>query len=304
MASQSIELVPDEGITEQAQSHRIRWGSGPVAFELRTSDPDILRHARRAFGAWQPETEQLLGTWTVSRNGDQIEIDPAPEPPEGLEEFRARHAAHAVAMVEYAAIGRIFEHCNDILTFHAALLSNGGRAVALVGPSCAGKSTLATALWNAGWHFHCDDLTMVRERSVWPAPRRVSLRTESRALLGEALWQRIVSTDSYYPTDRGALFQPLELDSRTSGAPELAGIFFLNRLGSDQKDSAPTRILPAHAAMAILPYGNLIRRLGFSEALRPVGELMSRVPAWDLPRAPLEEMVQSVNQLVLEHDSN
>ena len=145
---------------------------------------------------------------------------------------------------------------------------------------------------------------MVRGRSVWPAPRRVGLRTESRVLLGEALWQKILSTDSYFPTDRGALFQPLELDSPTSGATELAGIFFLSRLGFDQKDTAPTGLLPAHATMAILPYSNLIRRLSFSDALRPVGELMSRVPAWDLPRAPLEEMVQSVNRLVLEHDSN
>ena len=291
-------------MTEQTHTHRVRWGAGPVAFELRSSDADVVRHAKRAFGAWQPETEELLGTWTVSRNGDQIEIDPAPDPPDGLEEYRPRHPAHAVAMVEYAAVARIFEHCSDILTFHAALLSNRGRAVALVGPSCAGKSTLATALWNAGWHFHCDDLTMVRGRSVWPAPRRVGLRTESRVLLGEALWQKILSTDSYFPTDRGALFQPLELDSPTSGATELAGIFFLSRLGFDQKDTAPTGLLPAHATMAILPYSNLIRRLSFSDALRPVGELMSRVPAWDLPRAPLEEMVQSVNRLVLEHDSN
>jgi len=28
------------------------------------------------------------------------------------------------------------------------------------------------------------------------------------------------------------------------------------------------------------------------------------VPAWDLPRAPLEEMVQSVNQLVLGRDGD
>jgi hypothetical protein len=304
VASQPIGIVPDEEMTEQTQSHKIRWGTGPVAFELRSSDSDVVRHAQRAFGAWKPETDELLGTWTVSRNGDQIEIDPTPEPPDGLEEYRARHAAHAVAMVEYAAVARIFEHCNDVLTFHAALLSSGGRAVALVGPSCAGKSTLATALWNAGWQFHCDDLTMVRERSVWPAPRRVGLRRESRALLGEPLWNRILSSDSYLPTDRGALFQPLELDSRSPGTMELAGIFFLSRLGYDQKDTAPTRLLPAHAAMAILPYSNLIRRLSFSDALRPVGELMSRVPAWDLPRAPLEEMVQSVNRLVLEHDSN
>lgn len=184
------------------------------------------------------------------------------------------------------------------------MLSNGGRAVAIVGPSCAGKSTLATALWHNGWYFHCDDLTMVRGSRVWPAPRRVGLRRESRALIGEDLWNRIVSSDSYLPTDRGALFQPQQLDPRTPENNDLAGIFFLSRTGAPDQSTVPTPILPAHAAMAILPYSNLIRRFSFSEAFRPVGELMSRVPAWDLPRAPLEEMVKSVNQLVLQRDGD
>ena len=39
-----------------------------------------------------------------------------------------------------------------------------------------------------------------------------------------------------------------------------------------------------------------------TEAFRPVGELMSRVPAWDLPRAPLDEMMRAVKNLVLEND--
>jgi hypothetical protein len=253
---------------------------------------------------WQPETEDVLGSWTVSRDGEQLTVDPAPEMPDGVEEQTMRTAVHAVATVEYAAVARIFEHADDVLTFHAALLSKEGRAVTIVGPSCAGKSTLSTALWRAGWHFHCDDLTMVRGLDVWPAPRRVGLRSESRPLLGETLWNRILSSDSYLPTDRGALFQPQELEPRTPENKQLAGVFFLSRTGASSEATSPTKLLPAHAAMAILPYSNLIRRFSFSEAFPPVGELMSRVPAWDLPRAPLEEMVRSVNQLVLGRDGD
>ncbi len=282
----------------------IRWGAGPVTFELRSSDPEGVDHARRAFRVWQPETEDVLGSWTVSRQGEEITVDPRPEMPEGVEEQTVRTAVHAVATVEYAAVAKIFEHCNDVLTFHAALLSKEGRAVTIVGPSCAGKSTLSTALWRDGWHFHCDDLTMVRDLDVWPAPRRVGLRTESRELLGESLWNRIVDSDSYVPTDRGALFQPQELEPRASENKKLAGILFLSRIGAAEDATAPTRLLPAHAAMAIFPYSNLARRFGFSEAFRPVGELMARVPAWDLPRAPLAEMVKSVNQLVLGRDGD
>jgi hypothetical protein len=291
-------------MSEQARAETIRWGAGPVAFELRSSVPDVVHHARTTFGAWQPETENLLGTWTISTDGEQLTVDPLPESADESFEHRVTQATHAVAMVEYAAIARIFEHSNDVLTFHAAMLSNRGRAVAIVGPSCAGKSTLATALWHNGWYFHCDDLTMVRGRAVWPGPRRVGLRRESRPLLGETLWNRILSSDSCLPTGRGALFLPQELDPRTPQNNELAGIFFLNRLGADDQTLAPTPLLPAHAAMAILPYTNLIRRFSFQEAFLPVGELMSRVPAWDLPRAPLDEMVRSVNQLVLERDGD
>lgn len=291
-------------MSTQARAETIRWGAGPVAFELRSSDSEVVEHARHTFGVWQPETENLLGAWTVSKNGEQLTVDPAPENPDGPPEQRVKHAAHAVAMVEYAAVAKIFEHCNDVLTFHAAMLSNRGRAVAIVGPSCAGKSTLATALWHDGWYFHCDDLTMVKGRAVWPAPRRVGLRRESRALLGETLWNRILSCDSCIPTDRGALFQPRELDPRTPRNNELAGIFFLSRTGAPEETTAPTPLLPAHAAMAILPYTNLVRRFSFPEAFPPVAEMMSRVPAWDLPRAPLEEMVRSVNHLVLERDGD
>jgi hypothetical protein len=282
----------------------IRWGAGPVTFELRSSDPEVVDHARRAFRVWQPETEDVLGSWTVSRQGDELTVDPRPEMPDGVEEQTVRTAVHAVATVEYAAVAKIFEHCDDVLTFHAALLSREGRAVTIVGPSCAGKSTLSTALWRDGWHFHCDDLTMVRGLDVWPAPRRVGLRRESRALLGEPLWNRILDSDSYLPTDRGALFQPQELEPRTPENKQLAGIFFLSRSGASPEATSPTKLLPAHAAMAIFPYSNLARRFSFSEAFRPVGELMSRVPAWDLPRAPLEEMVQSVNRLVLGRDGD
>ncbi len=281
----------------------IRWGAGPVAFELRTSDPEVVHYANRAFRKWEPETADLLETFTVSRNGDELTVDPLPEMPDG-EQPNVRHAAHAVAVVEYAAVATIFERRNDLLTFHAALLSNEGRAVALVGPSCAGKSTLSTALWHAGWHFHCDDLTMIKGRGVWPAPRRVGLRKESRALLGEPLWNKIVTADSYVPSDRGALFQPLDLDPRTPETRELAGIFLLNRMDADPEAIGPTRLNPAHAAMAILPYSNLIRKLPFEEAFGPVAELMSRVPAWDLPRAPLDEMVETVNRLVVQRDGD
>jgi hypothetical protein len=50
--------------------------------------------------------------------------------------------------------------------------------------------------------------------------------------------------------------------------------------------------------MSLLPYTNLVRTQPFPTAFPPVAELMSKTPAWDLARAPLAEMIATVNRLV------
>ena len=277
----------------------VRWGSGPVAFELRSPDEDILDEARRVFSPWRPSADaDVVESYDAQWTDDEIVVKPRPPLPDGSKHKRITHVGHAVAVVEYAAIWQIVEACTHLLSFHAALLHRAGKSVAVVGPSHSGKSTLAAGLWQSGWEFLCDDLTIVASgRTAIPGPRRVSLRHESKPLLGEALWRSITDTKGYFKHEHGWLFQPMHIDGGAPGKVDLSAVFFLKRNGA-AACTKPERLTPAHAALALLPYTNFVRKRSFPSALAPVAELMAETPAWDLPRAELPSMVGAVNRLV------
>lgn len=280
-----------------ASGEVVRWGSGPVAFELESPDTDVVEVAKRVFGKWRPlPNAPVKGRWRAERASDEFVVTPRRPPEPGSELQTIRDPGHAVAVVEYAAIYQIVESCDDLLCFHAALLSKNGKGVAIVGQSHAGKSTLATGLWQNGWRFHCDDLTIVADGKAFAGPRRVALRTESRAHLGDDLWSRVPETKGYFKTSVGCLFQPMHLDDTEPASVELSGVFFLKRNGASQ-DVPSQRLVPAHAALALLPYTNLVRTRPFPDALAPVASLMTNVPGWDLARRPLPEMIATVERL-------
>ncbi|HEX5577313.1 MAG TPA: hypothetical protein VFX40_03000, partial [Gemmatimonadaceae bacterium] len=248
-------------------------------------------------GRWPaPADAPVEGTWEIHTDGGRFSIDPEPASPDDGPLPELKTAKQAVTFVEYAAIWRIVENCSHILAFHSALLSKDGRSVAIVGPSEAGKSTLSTALWKSGWTFLCDDMTMVSGTRATPGPRRVSLREGSRSLVGEELWQSVEKKAGYVKTLAGCLFHPTEAKDAEQSV-ELSAVIFLRRNGAPQDTVGPTRLVPANAAISLMPYTNLVRHLSFPEALAPIAELMSVVPAWDLPRAPLPEMIESVERL-------
>ena len=56
--------------------------------------------------------------------------------------------------------------------------------------------------------------------------------------------------------------------------------------------------MPAHTLLALLPYTNLARRLSAGEVIQKLQPLAEAVPAWDLARGPLEEMIASVHSFV------
>jgi hypothetical protein len=276
---------------------KIKWGSGQVCFEIRSPDAEAVEEARRVFSRWPPpEDAQVQAYWEIRRSDGGFVVHPPPVAPPGTTVPSRLDAGSAVTVVEYAAIWHIVEHCPHVLAFHSALLCREGKAVAIVGPSEAGKSTLSTALWKSGWTFLCDDTTMVCGTTAAPAPRRVSLRETSRPLVGDELWDEIKSSTGYRPTSVGCLFHPAQGDL-IEREVDLSAVIFLKRNGAPKDTTGPTPLTGAEAALSLLPYTNLVRTLPFSEALAPIATLMSQVPAWDLPRAPLPDMIESVERL-------
>jgi hypothetical protein len=87
-------------------------------------------------------------------------------------------------------LGRVLAlaaHADGHLALHASAVSIEGRAVALIGPKRAGKSTLAMALVRHGARLLTDDTLVVRLRpeSVWAAPgvQRIRLWDDSARAL-------------------------------------------------------------------------------------------------------------------------
>jgi hypothetical protein len=278
----------------------VYWGSGPLAFELRSPDSDILEGARLVFDAWRPAVDaQLVERFSARWANDEIVVEPrAPRPAGDEREFpKISTVEHAVTVVEYAAINQIVTACDHVLCFHAALLHQDGRSAAIVGPSHSGKSTLAAGLWQSGWDLLCDDLVIVAGRKAIPGPRRVSLRYESRPVLGERLWTRFIKAQGSSKHQNAWLFQPRNIDGGKPTSVDLDALFFLKRNGASA-DTRAQKLSPAHAAMSLLPYTNLVRTQPFPAAFAPVAELMSKTKAWDLARAPLPEMIATVNRLV------
>jgi len=210
-----------------------------------------------------------------------------------------------------------------LFAMHAALLCKEDFGLIVVGPSESGKSTLSCALWRSEWQLLCDDFCFLRNgNEAFPARRRVSLRSGSRALVGEKLWSRLRNAPSSYSTSEGWIFHPHEVEDSPPSSPLARGqavqvnaIIFLGR--SAMADGG-AEVLPlqcinaARSALALLPYCTLLPRddpaadttanrvLDWSAALPKIAPLVERAPVYSLKCRSLLQMIASVEALRLE----
>lgn len=293
MTTQALQAVASPAV--------LRWGVGPRAFELRCTDQEVLRRAAAVFQPWgaSPDVEGCCASWTVTRSPEGILVARDQAPPDEPPQLVRRGPHRAVTVVEYKAVTSLTGETPDVLTFHAALVSVHGRGVMIVGPSEAGKSTLATALWLHRHRLLGDDVAVVEAASgiARSGPRRVSLRTPSRPLLGETLWERLIKAPASEETVEGYLFHPHEVDGKPrQTVVKLAACVFLARRTAGP--STAGRLPEAEASLALVPYANLIHRRDLGTVLEHVSPLASAVAMYDLPRAPLPEMIAAIEALV------
>lgn len=282
----------------------VRWGQAPLTFELRSSDVTLLRRAATIFRPWQcSSSREVVCSWTAepiwhaSRQVWEIRSSQS-------EEIRHRdQRSQALLAIEFLAIQTLLEHPQCLLSLHGALVAKQGRGVLIVGRGESGKSTLACALWQSGWSLLCDDATLVdiAHGVAYPTPRRVSLRSPSRTLLGEALWTRISQTPSCDYTTEGCVFHPDEVDNseRLPSVP-LVAVLFLGRSGSTVAAAACQRVAPAHALLALAPYSSYIRRYEMWETIRRLRPLVMTLPVYDLGRGALPDMILSLESVLSE----
>jgi hypothetical protein len=272
----------------------IRWKERDFIFELACRDARLLELARAVF----PTRPVAADAAPAMR----WEIDLDLEPTGFVAEMQpSERIKGEILRVEWDVIHFLVEKGGSTLSVHAAVLSKDGKGVVIIGPSFAGKSTLATGLWRNGWSLLSDDLVFLDadQRMAFPAPRRVSLRNESRGIVGEALWNEIAATESCVRTHKGLFFHPHEVvgSERLESTPVNA-IFFLARREAKLGSAEKIRLNPAKSALALLPYAFNIRELPFIEGMEKLRPICENIPTYDLGRGELGEMIRAVESAV------
>ena len=216
----------------------------------------------------------------------------------------------ALTAVEFSAVHKLYYFHDSPLIVHGAVVVREGKGILILGPGQAGKSTLACALWQRGWSLMCDDTTSIDVElcTANSTPRRVSLRHSSRTFLGDKLWSRISTALSASQSDEGFLFHPDEIDGKPRPRDTtLSAVIFLARSGNAELGPTLKRLESANALVALLPYCNLVQRLDFingkyqtelGRVISLIGPFVESVPAYDLGRGNLSEMMKAVEQTV------
>jgi len=124
------------------------------------------------------------------------------------------------------------------------------------------------------------------------------LRHGSRELVGDETWNRVKNAPSTTETCEGLLFHPREFhETPPAVSTRLAAFFFLARREVVTAPAATIAISRAGAAIALLPYAMNVRDLPFPVAIRAIAPLAESIPAFDLGRGPLADMVAAVEKI-------
>ncbi len=159
------------------------------------------------------------------------------------------------AAVRADVLGRVMAlaaHADGHLTLHASAVSVAGRAIAIVGPKHAGKSTLALALVRQGARLLADDTLVVRLRggTTWAAPGGQRIR----------LWEdaaRALETFVSGPREAkpAATLAPNEIEN--ASLPLAACYLLESSLEPDPAEVRRVQLSPVPAALACVRFSKL-----------------------------------------------
>lgn len=186
-----------------------------------------------------------IADYTVDRLGRRVTASPRP----GVSTDAVKHIyLNQVLPLAWSRQGR--------LVLHASAVELEGRAVAFVGRSGFGKSTLAASFASAGRRLLCDDgLLLAKSAGAYRVvPGHASLRLwpdSERALFTHTLNR--LSALEYTPKSRFAESEHLQF---CDAERELAALFFLGPGSADSVSLTPMR--PADALVELVKQSFLI----------------------------------------------
>ncbi len=292
----------------------VEWPQGRAGYELNSSQSIVLDRARQMFHPFLSDfSDAPRCQWSIETDGDLwIPHLITGELPPVDEEFTytevPRTLDKALTTVEFTSIWNLIYANPHPVSAHAALLGKGTSGILILGPKYAGKSTLACALWRSGWDLLTDDVALLDPQTVWcgATPRRVSLRHGSRKLLGEALWEKVLSSPSCSQTAEGYLFAPADISHQQINTHlKLRAIIFLARRNGPYNNTvcnaeSYSRMHSATLLTSLFPYTNISRLIGVGEAIATLTPLANQVPAFDVARQSPTKMVETMEEILQE----
>ena len=189
---------------------------------------DTINKCDRFERYWLSWTDEL-GAW-VSSDGLQVEVIVA-------EDSEDSEITGTLTIGLTSVIAGTCLNLQNLAAIHANSVSFEGLAVAFVGTSGVGKSTLSTYCASLGAGFVTDDVLMVdAEGMVYPGNPRIKLYPHTAESLG---------LDASESTEYKIFFQPQDLGAKLHQQPVPLGIIYLpaqsnsNRIYSELIDPIP-----------------------------------------------------------------
>ncbi len=279
-------------------SGELSWGTGFAHFVLQ-ADAAVLERAALVLEPWTHWNQgPLLGRWMARQQGDLWELE-SPAELEDYPSLRGHSSVQAtvdevVRAVEFQATALAVLDQGSPAGFHGALMSRGPSNIGLVGAKEAGKSTLAAALWQAGWELYSDDGFFFENdgRQVSPVPRRSRLRPASGALLSKEFLEDLRSRATSFVENDGSLLYATTPWSVQGEGRSLSALVLL-----EAEPGPLQRVTEADAVLAFYPHLYRHDMDSVPRTLRRLAPLVGRVPCYRLGRGPLKQQLEILQGL-------
>jgi hypothetical protein len=185
--AEDLTRLPDDAALDDLAAratHAVTIGFAGVVAQtrfFRADSADVYRGRYR--NMLSPEVPQLISYAVARRPGDIYFWVP------GIASYRwdrCRIGKNQTAFLAEAVTNTaVFTSRENLIALHAAAVSDGRRAAAVIGSSEAGKTTTAIACVRRGLQLYSDEFCVVTPAGVIPFPRSLNVRAGGLALLAE-----------------------------------------------------------------------------------------------------------------------
>ncbi len=217
---------------------------------------------------------------------------------DGVRPFTPLAYGEAFAFLEWGLNWCVSSHCHAWISFHAAVLERGGRAVILPAPPGSGKSTLCAALMCHGWRLMSDEMALLDPHTglLTASPRPISLKNASIDILRQRV-PDVVMGPVAHDTLKGTVAHMQASADSTRRARETAVPAWV--VFPQYTAGAALSLQPRGKAEGVMALqGNAFNRHVHGHAgFHALADLVDRCQIFDLSYSDLDEAMACFDQL-------